>query len=108
MSSYLYLVVCQATLTHDWLVVRDGGVAFLVRGTMVGVATGLDFPDALSGRALLAKEGAPLLLATSTVLPTATSTYLRSTKSTITTTQVFGDTAVVPDSLVTAIEAALL
>src|SRR5207253_3988337 len=49
--------------------------------TTVGFATGSNFPDALAGGALLAKEGAPLLLATAAGLPTPTANYLTSVRS---------------------------
>jgi putative cell wall-binding protein len=85
------------------------GVAarFFTSPTTVGVATGLDYPDALAGGALLAKEGAPLLLASPTALPLATSKYLIVVGASVTGAQLFGGSAVLPDTTATDIAAAL-
>jgi len=85
------------------------GVAarFFTSPTTVGVATGLDYPDALAGGALLAKEGAPLLLASPTALPLATSKYLIVAGASVTGAQLFGGSAVLPDTTATDIAAAL-
>jgi putative cell wall-binding protein len=75
---------------------------FFTAPTTVGIATGLNYPDALAGGAMLAKEGAPLLLASATVLPTSTSTYLKSQKTSVTAVQLFGGTSVLSDATATA------
>ncbi|HET8615712.1 MAG TPA: cell wall-binding repeat-containing protein [Actinomycetales bacterium] len=48
--------------------------------TRAYVANGLLFPDALAGAALAGVQGAPVLLSTSTALPSATVTALRAVK----------------------------
>ena len=47
----------------------DLATRFFAAPTLVGVATGVSFPDALSGGAQLARVDAPLLLATPTGVP---------------------------------------
>jgi putative cell wall-binding protein len=51
--------------------------AFTATGGTVYVATGAAYPDALSGAAAAAREGAPLLLVSRDEVPAATSTALR-------------------------------
>ena len=63
---------------------------FFTATTSAGIATGLAFPDALSGGALLANIDAPLLLATPTSLPGATSVFLTSSKATIDAVDLMG------------------
>jgi len=80
---------------------------FFTNPTTVGIATGLNYPDALAGGAMLAKQGAPLLLATATVLPTSTSAYLTSQKTTVTGVQLFGGSSVLSGITATATAGAL-
>ena len=80
---------------------------FFTAPLTVGIATGLNYPDALAGGAMLAKQGAPLLLATATVLPTSTSAYLNSQKTSVTNIQLFGGSSVLSDATATAAQAAL-
>jgi len=75
--------------------------------TIVGFATGSNFPDALAGGSLLAKEGAPLLLASATGVSTPTATYLTSVRSSVVTTQLFGGDTVISAAASTAITTAL-
>jgi putative cell wall-binding protein len=67
---------------------------FFPSSTVVGVATGTGFPDALAGGAQLALTGAPLLLSGSTGLPAATSAYLTADHAALTNVYVYGGTAV--------------
>jgi putative cell wall-binding protein len=73
----------------------------------IGVASGLAFPDALSGGAFEAHFGGPMLLTAPTLLPTSTSTYLAGAKTTIATTTLFGGTAVLSTAVQTAVGTAL-
>ena len=50
--------------------------AIFTAPTSVGVASGVTFPDALSGGAYQAQAGGPILLTAPTALATATGTYL--------------------------------
>jgi hypothetical protein len=56
----------------------------------VGIATGFQFPDALSGGAMVAHFGGPLVLTAQDILSAATAQYLKDTKSTVTTDYIFG------------------
>jgi putative cell wall-binding protein len=67
---------------------------FFPSATVVGVATGTGFPDALAGGAQLALTGAPLLLSGSTGLPAATSAYLTADHAALSNVYVYGGTAV--------------
>lgn len=80
----------ENTLRGDYTVTRLAGDTryetnavvqdyFFPSATMAYVATGVDFPDALSAGAAAAKSGAPIVLApeTATYLSTATTFYIR-------------------------------
>jgi putative cell wall-binding protein len=73
----------------------------------IGVASGVTFPDALSGGAFQAHFGGPIVLAAPTALPGSTSSYITGAKSTIVTTSIFGGTAALSDAVQTAITTAL-
>lgn len=73
----------------------------------IGVASGVTFPDALSGGAFEAHFGGPIVLAAPTTLPAATTSYITGAKSTIVTTSIFGGTAALSDAVQTAVSAAL-
>jgi putative cell wall-binding protein len=73
----------------------------------IGVASGVTFPDALSGGAFEAHFGGPIVLAAPTTLPTASTSYITGAKSTIVTTSVFGGTAALSGAVQTAVSAAL-
>jgi putative cell wall-binding protein len=77
-------------------------------GTGVGLATGLDFPDALSATALLALYAEPLLLTQPTVLHSATKAFLQNHAGDVdgAFVDVFGGTGVVPEDIKNAAIAA--
>ncbi len=79
---------------------------FFPSSTVVGVATGAGFPDALAGGAQLALMGAPLLLSGQASLPTSTSSYLNADHSVLTNVYVYGGTAVLGTSIVGQLTAA--
>jgi PKD repeat protein len=83
----------------------DVAAKFFASPARVGIATGVSFPDALSGGALLAGADAPLVLATTTALPSATSSYLVGV--TAATAYLFGGTSVLAPSVSSAVENAL-
>ena len=80
---------------------------FFSAPTTVGVATGENFPDALSGGAFLAHLGAPLVLADTNAVPTNTASYLQSAASSLTAADLFGGSAVLSAGVQTAIGAAI-
>jgi putative cell wall-binding protein len=83
----------------------DVAARFFSSPSGVGIATGVNFPDALSGGAMLARADQPLLLATTTALPNATSSYLASV--TAAAASLFGGTSALAASVSSAVESAL-
>ncbi|HZV25491.1 MAG TPA: cell wall-binding repeat-containing protein, partial [Acidothermaceae bacterium] len=79
---------------------------FFPSSTVVGVATGAGFPDALAGGAQLALMGAPLLLSSQASVPTSTSNYLNADHTVLTNVYVYGGTAVLGTSIVGQLTAA--
>jgi hypothetical protein len=78
------------------------GVAamFFPSATLVGVATGTNFPDALAAGPDLGAKGAPLLLvAPSGALPGGPTAALLALSSTVTGAEIFGGTASVGDDV---------
>lgn len=75
--------------------------------TIVGIASGLDFPDPLSGGVLLGSLGGPMLLATTTDLPTTTAAYLVDHALVLRTVYVLGGVAALNASVEAAIADAL-
>ena len=67
---------------------------FFPAPTVVGFATGLNYPDALAAGVLLGSQGGPLLLTPTTgALPSSVGSYLAAAKATITAAYAFGGTA---------------
>ena len=85
---------------------RVAGV-FFVNPTMIGVASGTNFPDALAGGAHIGMRGGPLLLTKPTSLTAVTQTYLDANKAGITVGYVYGGTSAVSDSTLNEIKAAV-
>jgi autotransporter-associated beta strand protein len=85
------------------------GVAqrFFTNPTAVGVASGVAFPDGLTGGAHIGKLGGPLLLTDPAALPGNVQTYLQSIKVTLTQLFVYGGTAAIATPVVTSINAAV-
>ena len=73
---------------------------FFPTSTIVGVATGAGFPDALAGGAQLALLGAPLLLSSQATVPPSTSDYLSGDHSALTNVYVYGGAAVLGANVV--------
>jgi putative cell wall-binding protein len=65
---------------------------FFPSPTVVGVATGANFPDALAGGAYMGMLGGPVLLTTPNVLHSAPSLYIAQNKATLTQAYLFGGT----------------
>jgi YVTN family beta-propeller protein len=80
---------------------------FFTAPTAVGVATGLSYPDALSGGALLGHVGAPLILVATDQVPSSANTYLIGVRSTVSTGYLFGGPNTVNAATATAIGTAL-
>jgi putative cell wall-binding protein len=80
---------------------------FFTATTSAGIATGLAFPDALSGGALLANIDAPLLLAAPTSLPGPTSVFLTNSKATIDAVDLMGGLTALSAGVASAVTSAL-
>jgi len=75
---------------------------FFPKPATVGLASGVDFPDALSGGPASAAQHAPMLLTDPTNLSAATAAYLQSVDATLTTIDVYGGPGAVSDAVITA------
>jgi ell wall binding domain 2 (CWB2)/Fibronectin type III domain/Carboxypeptidase regulatory-like domain len=80
---------------------------FFTGPSSVGVASGMAFPDALSGGALLAHAGVPLVLSASGSLPNPVGVYLSSVKSSVGSTYLFGGSGALAVAVQTAVGSAL-
>jgi putative cell wall-binding protein len=80
---------------------------FFANPTPVGIASGVAFPDGLTGGAHIGKRGGPLLLTDPNALPGNTQSYLQSVKATLTEVFVYGGTSAVATPVVTQINAAI-
>ena len=69
---------------------------------VAGLASGLSFPDALAGGAIMATVPAPVLLTDPAKLPAPLATYLNSVSPTLTGIVVFGGTVAVTDTVANA------
>lgn len=72
----------------------------------VGVASGEQFPDALSAAPWLGRTRTPLVLAAQNTLPAATEQYLETNATSISQVTIFGGTAAISASTAAAIDAA--
>jgi YVTN family beta-propeller protein len=86
----------------------DVAQKFFTAPTTVGVATGLAFPDALSGGAALGRLGAPLVLVAGTSVPTSASSYLTSVDAATTKGFLFGGPNTVSAAVLTGVQGALV
>ena len=76
---------------------------FFVNPTLVGVATGWNFPDALAGAGAMAVDGGPVLLSDPWVLPSAIALYLTNEASSINGALLFGGTASLSPAIATTV-----
>ncbi|MBK9180900.1 MAG: cell wall-binding repeat-containing protein [Acidimicrobiales bacterium] len=79
---------------------------FFTAPARVAVASGVAFPDGLSGGALASLKSGPLLLTDPSTLPTVVRSYLEATSS-ITTAYVMGGTAAISAAVQNAVAAAI-
>jgi putative cell wall-binding protein len=80
---------------------------FFPSPSIVGIATGYNFPDALAGAAAMGTIGGPVLLSDPSVLPPGVDYYLGLHASTISTAFLFGGVASLSDSVELDVSAAL-
>jgi hypothetical protein len=74
---------------------------FFTTPTIVGLASGITFPDALAGGVEMGVVGGPMLLVEPTAMPAVVDGYITSTP-TITSMNVYGGTAAIADQAVTS------
>jgi putative cell wall-binding protein len=80
-------------------VIENGLTARLIDLDTLGVATGLNFPDALGGGSALGWYGSPLLLTRDTSVPESVLTFLADHEYEIGRVDVFGGSDVVSDAV---------
>ncbi len=85
----------------------DVATKFFTGSATIGFATGLSFPDALSGGALLGPAGGPLLLVSTSSVPSSVTNYLALTHATITQGYLFGGPNTVSASVADSLNIAL-
>jgi putative cell wall-binding protein len=80
---------------------------FFPSPTTVGIADGLNFPDAITGGTNIATLGGPLLLTDPNTLSTATQDYLQQQAASITTATIYGGTLAISTTVQQAVQQAL-
>lgn len=88
-------------------IVDNGLEARYIDLDTLGIATGLNFPDALGGGAMLGWYGSPLLLTQPTIVPASVSAFLSEQEYQVGRLDIFGGSDVVSDSVRRAIAAKL-
>lgn len=86
---------------------RKVAEAFFTAPGVVGIASGVNFPDALAGGVHVARRGGPLLLAEPATLPAVVREYLLTVKESVAGGTVYGGGAVVSDLARVAVKAAI-
>ena len=81
--------------------------ALFDRPATLGVASGVSYPDALSGGAYEAHLGGPLVLSAPTSLPETTGRYLENQQNRVATSHIFGGVNAVSDVVQQAVAAKL-
>jgi YVTN family beta-propeller protein len=85
----------------------DVASKFFTSPSTIGFATGLSFPDALSGGALLGPAAGPLLLVSTSSVPTSVTNYLTLVKATALKGYLFGGPNTVTSSVADSLNLAL-
>ena len=80
---------------------------FFTSPTLVGVATGSNFPDALAGGAFMGAMGGPVLLTNPESLQSADGLYIGQNNATLTQAFLFGGTATLSPQVATQVSLAL-
>jgi len=80
---------------------------FFLSPQVIGIASGLLFPDALSGGAHIGRLGGPLLLTDPQTLPISTEAYLAENRTTDMSAYIYGGTFAVSDAVEAAVDTAL-
>ena len=80
---------------------------FFPTPTFVGVASGVNFPDALAGGAHAGRRGSPLLLSPPEGLPAPITAYMQARRASITSGVIYGGSAAVSENVRNGVEAAI-
>ena len=91
---------------HTAAIVAGYGVGRGLRWDGVGIATGENFPDALSAGAMLGANDSVMLLTTSTSLDPYAKTALTTNRNSIDTVHIVGGTSAVSDAVAAAVRTA--
>jgi len=89
-------------------IAKEGVARGWVSATYVGIATGLNFPDALAGGPAAGNRGGVLLLCKAASLPPAPTAFLAAHRDEVVRADVFGGANVVSAAVQQAVEDALL
>jgi putative cell wall-binding protein/sugar lactone lactonase YvrE len=81
--------------------------AFFSQPTVVAVASGQNYPDALAGGAQAGSSGAPLVLTQPSSLPGVVRSYLGANKNSVAAALLYGGTVAVSDAVAAAIQTAI-
>ena len=80
---------------------------FFASPTFVGIASGVNFPDALAGGAHAARRGSPLLLSAPEGLPGPVLSYLQARREAITAGVLYGGSVALSENVRTGVEQAI-
>ncbi len=80
---------------------------FFTSPTTVGLASGVNFPDGLTGGAHIGRHGGPLVLTDPNALPAFTSAYLTSVAATVTSAFVYGGVNAISTNVVNSFRVAI-
>jgi hypothetical protein len=80
---------------------------FFTNVARIGIAYGMNYPDALTGGTHIAHVNGPLLLVNTTVLPGAVAAFLSDNKTSIQSGFVYGGVSVVADNVLGDVQTAI-
>ena len=84
----------------------DVASQFFPNPTLIGLASGTNYADALTGGATVAESGGPIILTDPATLPAETQTYLESVRSSLATIDVFGGSDAISNTVAAAAQQA--
>src|SRR5438132_13861000 len=86
---------------------REGASTLFDRPLIVGIASGQNFPDGLSGGAEIGQADGPLLLSAPSALSGPTQDYLSANRDAIEVAVLYGGTAALSDAVEAAVHTAI-
>jgi len=88
-------------------IANEAEAAAMADFTYVGVANGMNFPDALAGGPIAGSYGGVMILVTPTTVPAESSAFFTANAAAIQTVEIYGGTGAVSDGVLNAITALL-